>query len=139
MNGHCLCGAVRFSGGPVSRGVDICHCGMCRRWSSGPLMALHLAGGVTVAEGSPLAWFKSSDHGERGFCTVCGTGLFWRSPGGSNDWAVNAHALETAEGLEVTEHIWVDDKPDFYEFADRAPRLTAADWLARHAAKEPKQ
>jgi hypothetical protein len=110
---------------------------MCRRWSSGPLMVVHLAGGVMLAPGAPVGWFASSADGERGFCTVCGTGLFWRSPG-STDWAVNAHALETAEGLEVQEHIWVDDQPAFYDFADQAPRLTAADWLVRHAAKGAK-
>ncbi len=28
-----------------------------------------------------LKLFKSSDWGERGFCSECGTSLFWRTPG----------------------------------------------------------
>jgi hypothetical protein len=28
------------------------------------------------------------------------------------------------------EHIWIDDKPDWYDFADNTPRKTAAQAMA---------
>lgn len=134
--GACLCGAVRFSGGLApGPGVHVCHCGMCRRWGGGPFMAVHLAGGVRVDAGEALVWHASSAHGERGFCNRCGTSLFWRVPGEPADWAVNVHALDEDHGQTIAEHIWVDDRPGFYDFADTTPRLTAADFMARLRSK----
>jgi hypothetical protein len=135
VNGQCLCGAVRFSG-EIDRagGVHVCHCRLCRRWSGGPFMGAGFSGAVAV-EGDAPVWFRSSGHGERGHCAVCGTVLFWRSPGVAGGWVVNVHALDPGHGLAITEHIWTDEKPDFYDFADAAPRLTEAEWLARSAAR----
>lgn len=129
--GSCLCGAVRFHGTPVqASGIKACHCGQCRRWGGGgPFMPVHFEGGVTFDEDAALTWYKSSDYGERGFCRVCGSSLFWRQPGAGNDVAINASTLLEDHGLALTEHIWIEDKPGWYEFADDCPRLTAADVL----------
>ena len=37
--GKCLCGAVRFEADNVETRIHSCHCGMCRSWSGGPLLA----------------------------------------------------------------------------------------------------
>ena len=52
MNGHCLCGCVRFTA-PDIREIGVCHCGFCRRWGGGPLLAVHC--GKDVA-------FEGVDH-----------------------------------------------------------------------------
>ena len=135
MTGQCLCGAVQFTGTPIQgRGISVCHCGQCRRWASGPLMSVRMADGVTLTKADGLAWYASSDFGERGFCRRCGSTLFWREAGAERDWAVSVGALDATNdgghGLRITEHIWIDDKPDFYDFADDAPRKTAAQCLA---------
>lgn len=139
ITGQCLCGAVRFNGSPDrERGISVCHCGQCRRWAGGgPYFAVRMQDGVTLTRDEGLAWFRSSDHGERGFCRHCGTSLFWRVPGSGMDVAVSAGTLEPDHGLEIGAHIWVDDQPDFYEFADSAPRLTAAQAMARAASRRP--
>jgi hypothetical protein len=41
-----------------------------------------------------------------------------------------ARVTARSHGQEIVEHIWIDDKPDFYDFADDAPRKTAAECLA---------
>ena len=127
MDGQCLCGAVRFEVEPATcRGIQVCHCGKCRRWSSGPYMAVTAATPVRVPEDAPLAWYRSSTHGERGFCRSCGSTLFWRQPGQALNWEVSVNALADGHGLDIAEHIWIEDKPDGYDFADDAPRRTAA-------------
>lgn len=132
LTGQCLCGAVQFTGIPVpDRGISVCHCGQCRRWASGPFWAMRMAGGIKLTKDDGLVWFPSSDHGERGFCRNCGTSLFWRKPGTGLDCAVSAGSLAAGHGLTIGAHIWVDDKPGFYEFNDDAPRLTAAQAMAR--------
>ena len=126
IHGQCLCGAVRFHGTlKLGRGVGLCHCGQCRRWASGPFMAVRFQGGVDFDDDEALGWYRSSDHGERGFCTRCGSSLFWRAPGAGADMAISVSALPEEHGLTIMEHIWVDDKPDWYDFADDTPRLTA--------------
>ncbi len=130
ITGLCLCGAVQFTGTPVEgRGIHVCHCGQCRRWASGPFMAIRFSSGVTLTKDDGLDWYASSDRGERGFCRHCGSTLFWREPGEARDWAVSVGTLAEGHGQEIVEHIWIDDKPDFYDFADDAPRKTAAQCL----------
>ena len=132
LTGQCLCGAVQFTGAPIEgRGIHVCHCGQCRRWGGGgPFMAIRLEGGVSMPESDALVWYVSSDIGERGFCRHCGTSLFWRAPGAGLDIAVNVSSLPEGHGQQISEHIWVDDKPGFYDFIDDAPRKTAAQCLA---------
>ena len=132
ITGQCLCGAVQFTGTPIQGGgISVCHCGQCRRWASGPLMSVRMADGVTLTTSDGLAWHASSDFGERGFCRNCGSTLFWREAGAERDWAVSVGTLAEGHGQRIAEHIWVDDKPGFYDFADDAPRLTAAQAIAR--------
>ena len=128
VTGQCLCGAVRFTGTPTAaRSISVCHCGQCRRWATGPVFACRMEGGVTLTKDEGLTWFASSSEGERGFCRHCGTSLFWRQPGTGLDCAVSVGALDPGHGLSIASHIWIEDKPDFYDFADDAPRLTAAE------------
>ena len=43
-SGGCLCGAVRFEVTAPENTYDMCHCGMCRKWSAGPFMTVHCSG-----------------------------------------------------------------------------------------------
>jgi hypothetical protein len=111
---------------------------MCRVQSSGPFFAARMEGGVTLTETRGLKWFDASDIGERGFCTECGSTLFWRAKDcAEGDWAVSAGALPDESVPDIFEHIWVDDKAPYYEFADDTPRRTAADCLSGAPAAKP--
>lgn len=127
-SGRCLCGAVTFRGLGVAKGVHCCHCRDCARWNGGPLMAVEFTGGFEIA--GPVRWFASSDWAERGSCQTCGAALFWRMQDGSaSNVAVGAFDDPTLF-TGIASHIFVDSKPAFYDFADSAPRLTAAEVLA---------
>lgn len=95
-------------------------------------MSVRLAGGVLLLSGAALVWHRSSDWAERGFCGQCGTSLFWRLAGEPADWVVSLNALGDDHGLTIHEHIWADQKPGFYDFSDAMPRVTEAEFLARH-------
>lgn len=125
MEGGCLCGAVRFRGEGEARGAFLCHCRECRRWCAGPFMVMVFGEGVTAEAGETLAWYASSDHGERGFCSGCGSTLFWRQPGEARRWGVSVNALDEDPGLAITGHYWVGEQPGWYAFADAAPRHEA--------------
>ncbi|TRW99635.1 hypothetical protein FNJ84_02865 [Paracoccus sp. M683] len=69
----------------------------------------------------PVRWFRSSDRAERGFCPACGSSLFWRLDG-REAISVSAGAVTNPTGLRLGEHIWTDDKGDYYDIADGLPQ-----------------
>ena len=71
-----------------------------------------------------LIWYRSSSTAERGFCSRCGSNLFWR-PTGEQRVAITAGSLDAPTGLELTEHIFVADKSDYYEIKDGKPQKAA--------------
>ncbi len=73
--GGCQCGAVRYRIDSEPH-VTVCHCRMCQKAVGGPFAVLAAVSGpaVTWTRGMP-ARFRSSDSGERWFCSSCGTPL----------------------------------------------------------------
>ncbi len=121
--GRCLCGAVRYSATLKSREIGACHCSMCRRWSGGPLLAVEVDGAVEFASADMIGTYRASEWGERGFCRRCGTNLFWRMQDGPHV-ALCAGTLDDDSGLSFTSEIFIDEKPDYYAFANDTTRLT---------------
>ncbi|MFC3693449.1 GFA family protein [Chenggangzhangella methanolivorans] len=126
-SGRCLCGAARFAA-KVSRDVDVCHCGMCRRWSGGVFMAAH-AEDVSIEDDSSIGAYRSSDYGERVFCKTCGSSLFWRMQDGSSAH-VAVSALDDMSGLAFANQIFIDEKPSLYDFANSTRTMTGAEFVA---------
>jgi hypothetical protein len=77
--GACLCGAVRISVKASTKSVGACHCSMCRKWGGGPLLAVECGHDVHFEGGDRISVFNSSDWAERGFCSRCGSHLFYRA------------------------------------------------------------
>lgn len=122
--GRCLCGAVTFEARGALKGVHCCHCRDCARWNGGPLMAAEFSDGIET--NGPVRWFRSSDWAERGSCERCGSALFWRMQDRSMMNAAAGSFDDQSIFKKIESHIFIDGKPAYYEFADDAPRLTAA-------------
>lgn len=133
VKGHCLCGGVRFSATVKKRDVGACHCSMCRRWSSGPFLAIEHEGEVRLTGEDLLAVYRSSEWGERGFCRVCGSALFWRLHGGGH-YALSVGSLDDQSQLRFASQIFIDEKPAFYDFANDTVKMTGAEFVAAFAA-----
>jgi len=120
--GSCLCGAVRFEVTGSLGPPDACHCSMCRKqsghhWASTDVPRTAL----TISGEEHLTWYRSSEKVRRGFCSRCGSFLFW-DPIGRERIAVAMGALETPTGVKLAHHIFVADKGDYYEIADGLPQ-----------------
>jgi hypothetical protein len=78
ITGGCQCGAVRFSTTELMDNAHICHCRMCQKAVGNYFAALVSAPKecLTWTRGTP-ARFRSSADVERGFCSQCGTPLFY--------------------------------------------------------------
>lgn len=116
--GGCLCGAVRYEITTRPGPVSFCHCGQCRSQHS------HVGAYTTFPRGElrlvreeGLSWYRSSDRARRGFCRVCGSGLFW-DPLGEGRIDVTAGSLDEPTGLQADRHIFVASKGDWYEIGD---------------------
>jgi hypothetical protein len=119
--GRCLCGAVRYEVRGSLRDVLICHCEECRRWH-GHASAFTAARreDLAVDDERALRWIDSpaSDaNARRGFCGECGSSLFWDAPG-RETISIAAGTLDGATGLRVAGHIYVSQRPDYYELPD---------------------
>lgn len=121
--GGCLCGAVRYAVRGPLRDVVNCHCSMCQRLHGnyGPHSKARKAN-ISITNDSGLAWFRTSDIAQRGFCRECGSGLFWE-PFDLDATGIIAGTLDGPTQLETIGHIFVAEKPDFYEIDDALPQF----------------
>lgn len=120
--GSCLCGAVTFTVNADLAPADACHCTQCRKtsghyWASTDVKrdALDIAGAENIT------WYRSSEKVRRGFCSTCGSALFW-DPIGHDTLGVAMGAFEKPTGTKLHVHIFVADKGDYYEIADGLPQ-----------------
>jgi hypothetical protein len=120
--GSCLCGAIRFEVSGPLHPPDACHCSQCRKqsghfWASTdvPRAALTLHGADT------LTWFRSSEKVRRGFCSTCGSSLFW-DPIHKDTLSIAMGAFDSPTHTRLAMHIHVADKGDYYELWDGLPQ-----------------
>ena len=116
--GACLCGAVKYKVKGELRPVVYCHCEQCRRTSGHFVAATACAKDNLIIESADaLVWYQSSDIARRGFCKVCGASLFWL-PEADAYVSIMAGSLNQPSHLQSIEHIFVNDKGDYYEIND---------------------
>ncbi|MEE9589316.1 MAG: GFA family protein [Hyphomicrobiaceae bacterium] len=122
LSGGCLCGAVQFAIKAPFRPVIQCHCGQCARWTGHYVAATQVATEqFKLINGSDhLAWYRSSNRAERGFCSKCGSSMFWRRPDDGRI-SILAGTLERPTGLKTSHHIFVAVKSDYYDVRDTTP------------------
>jgi hypothetical protein len=133
LSGGCLCGAVRFTAAPRDHEFGICHCSMCRKWSAGPFFALECGASVRVEDPAQLGIYRSSEWAERCFCKQCGTPLFYRLVG-KDFHAVSVEAFDDRDDFALTSQIFVDEKPAYYDFANKTKTMTGAEVFAAFGA-----
>jgi len=131
MQGKCLCGAVRITT-PDAVDMNACHCGMCRRWGSGPYMSVHAGSNVTITGADRIRTFRSSDWAERAFCGECGTHLYYRLLP-TNDHELSIGIFQDGPEFVFREQIFIDRKPRTYSFANDTENLTEAEVFAKFA------
>ena len=129
MTGHCLCGAVTFTAEHVETDCHACHCNMCRRWAGGAGFLAADCKGVAFS-GDALSRFASSDWAERGFCSTCGTTLFYfLKPTGL--YAISVGAFDDQASFKLVREIFIDRKPAGYAFAGDHERWTEDETFKR--------
>jgi hypothetical protein len=123
--GSCLCGAVTFEVDGELPGPDGCHCTQCRKWSGHFLAGTDVPRSALRVRGQEhVTWYHSSGKVRRGFCSVCGSSLFFDPlDRDRNDWTgVAMGAFDTPTNTRLRLHIFTAEKGDYYEITDDLPR-----------------
>src|SRR5271155_5454833 len=118
VTGSCLCGSIRFRVRGPLRDVLVCHCVFCRRMNThvGTYAACAVSD-LEIESTRTLRWHRSSPRARRGFCSKCGSALFWE-PIPMTLISISAGSLNPPTGLKVEAHHCVAQKGDYYEIAD---------------------
>lgn len=128
--GSCLCGAVHIVAKNADKKVGACHCEMCRKWAGGPFMGIDCGSAVSFEGKEHISVFDSSEWAERGFCSKCGSHLFYRLK--QNDQYIMPIGLfGNAEGIVFDHQVFIDEKPAYYSFADDTKNMTGAELFAQ--------
>jgi len=128
----CLCGAVNFKVSLPEPKFDACHCSMCRRWASGPLLAVHAAID-SIEGGDNITSYPSSEWAERAFCKTCGTNLYYKiTAEGPHSGAthVSVGIMDDISDMQLGREIFIEEKPAGYAFTDGAKQMTGAEVFA---------
>ena len=133
--GHCLCGAVRFTATDAGDGFGVCHCKMCQRWTGFALAGIMVRPEqLSISGAEHIGRWRSSDVGERQFCSRCGASLFFvdLKPDGTPDWyEIMLGLLDQTSGLTLQSEIFTDRRVDGWTIAGNHQRYTEAEWFAR--------
>ena len=129
----CLCGMVKIKSKLTEHNIHVCHCNMCRRWAGGPNFAVDCGNDIQITGEENISIYNSSDWAERGFCKLCGSHLFYRLKG-NNRYMLPAGLFEKLENMKLSHQFFIDEKPDYYTFADASTNLTGAEVFAMFAA-----
>ena len=121
LQASCLCGEVRFSVPRPEGGITACHCSQCRKLSG------HYAASFDADEAqvhfdarASLAEYATPAGAQRGFCTGCGSSLYFRASDGA--FSVEAGAVDGPTGSRLAGHIHMADAGDYYVLDDGLPQ-----------------
>ena len=132
--GKCLCGGVRVRAKTLDTSVGACHCGTCRTWAGGPFLAVSAGTEVAFEGEDNITTFSSSDWAERGFCRQCGTHLFYHLKDGS-EYIMAAGLFGDVEGYVFDHQVFVEERPAYYQFANKTKDMTGEELFAMYAPK----
>lgn len=125
LSGGCLCGQVRYQISGPRRNIINCHCENCRR-THGHVSAYTSVDkkDLLLTSQQSLKWYHDqSPDTYRGFCSECGSSLFWDAKHDNNKMAISGGTLDAGHGLKTIGHVYVGEAGDYYEISDGLPQF----------------
>ena len=133
IKGSCLCGAVKLSTASINPHLAACHCSMCRKWSGGAFLGVECNDGISFEGADNIALYQSSEWAERGFCSKCGSHLFYRLKE-NNHYFIPAGIFDSDEDFIFDLQVFIEEKPQYYSFANKTKNMTGEEAFALFAS-----
>ena len=105
---------------------------MCRRWSAGPFLALDCGDALKIDDASSSASIVRRNGPSAASARPAAPPLFYRLVG-KNLHFVSAEAFDDRSGYAFTSQIFIDEKPAYYDFANKTHNMTGAEVFAAFA------
>ena len=125
--GGCLCGCVRFTADLTTLEFGACHCEMCRRWTGSALLGMSVPTANIVCQGAEhIATRQTSGWAMRAWCKECGSNLYFRVTADgpyAADTELPIGLFDDANGLTLSNEIYIDHKPDSFAYAGDGRKL----------------
>lgn len=131
FTGGCQCGAVRYRATGAIGNPHLCHCRMCQKAAGNYFMPLGAIARneFSLTRGEPR-WFCSSSLVRRGFCSMCGTPLFYEVP--EADFInITLGSLDEPEIVKPVSQSSIGCKMRWFSALDDLPREAGAEATAR--------
>jgi hypothetical protein len=130
----CLCGSVKITANEINPKFSVCHCQTCRTWGGAPYFALQCGNNVSIEGQEHIKTYDSSDWAARGFCSQCGTHLFYQlKKTGAYNMPVGL--FKELDGVTMNMQYFSDKRPDYYCFTNETKEMTEAEIMAYFAAQ----
>ena len=122
LTGSCMCGEVRYRiTGPLREVVN-CHCEPCRQFTGHYLAATAVSTkDIFFEKQETLTWYHRTPTVRYGFCSQCGSSLFWHDATRENFFAVPAGCLDQPTGLRTVLNIYTETAGDYYTLDPSLP------------------
>ena len=132
LTGGCQCGEVRFQILAPPTDAYYCHCRICQRAGGAPVNATarYPIDAFRLLRGEPR-FYGALEYGERGFCTRCGSPLYYRTfaKGWKESIFVRIASLDEPERVVPKWHCGVESQIPWFRTDDDLPRRTSEENL----------
>ncbi len=98
-------------------------------------MTIDCCSNVTFKGEDKISIFNSSEWAERGFCSQCGSHLFYRLKA-NDQYFVPAGLFEHNESFVFDQQVFIDNKPSYYNFSNNTHDMTEAEVFAAFGAPD---
>jgi hypothetical protein len=126
--GRCFCGAVAFAIEFPTNWVVHCHCPTCRFSQAAAFttwVSVDASRAIIQASRRVLRWYNQSDHAQRGFCSRCGSSLFFRSENYPDELHIALASFLTPIDRKPKLHAYYDQHVDWFEPNDDLPKQSS--------------
>lgn len=119
--GGCFCGQIRYRvlGEPLW--VGHCHCSKCRRISGAAFTSWAYFEKSNFSLSDEPTTFKSSEWGERSFCTRCGTPLIYEDTKFPDYIGVTLGSLDDPNEFSPQDHVQTSSRLRWLHLNDGLP------------------
>ncbi len=126
LTGSCLCEAVKFTIEPPTLFCAHCHCRFCRAAHGAAVVTWVGAAddrfSITGGEES-VRWYQSSPQSRRGFCSACGTTLFYASTLAPGEIHIARACIEGEIDRDPQAHVFFDQRVHWLTSGDDLPKI----------------
>lgn len=124
VTGSCLCGHLRFSAPLPTLWVAHCHCALCQKNSGAAFVTWAGFSEADVAIDDSehvLKWYSATENAYRGFCSNCGSTVFFKSTRWPGELHIPVVNLDGPLDKSPQMHVHWNSRQSWLALADGLP------------------